>query len=133
MRVTRFAFPPPFRCLAACVVFVGVLPGQAFRRALVVGSLRPEDPLPSVRDLAAQLVVNPRTVSQAYGELERQGIVYVRRGQGTFVSPDAQPDRKERRALAREVARRALREAWRNGVGMEELVKSIREVAQAAG
>lgn len=103
------------------------------RRALVVGSLRPEDPLPSVRDLAAQLVVNPRTVSQAYGELERQGVVYVRRGQGTFVSADAQPDRKERRALAREVARRALREAWRNGVGMEELVKSIREVAQEEG
>ena len=77
--------------------------------------------------------MNPRTVSQAYGELERQGIVYVRRGQGTFVSPDAQPDRKERRALAREVARRALREAWRNGVGMEELVKSIREVAQEEG
>ncbi|WP_375766413.1 GntR family transcriptional regulator [Archangium gephyra] len=103
------------------------------RRALVVGTLRPEDPLPSVRDLAAQLVVNPRTVSQAYGELERQGVVYVRRGQGTFVSADAQPDRKERRALAREVARRALREAWRNGVGMEELVKSIREVAREEG
>jgi GntR family transcriptional regulator len=103
------------------------------RRALVVGSLRPEDPLPSVRELAAQLVVNPRTVSQAYGELERQGIVYVRRGQGTFVSANAQPDREERRALSREVARRALREAWRNGVGMEELVKSIREVAQEEG
>jgi GntR family transcriptional regulator len=103
------------------------------RRALVVGSLRAEDPLPSVRELAAQLVVNPRTVSQAYGELERQGVVYVRRGQGTFVSPDAQPDRKERRALAREVAKRALREAWRNGVGLEELVKSMREVAAEEG
>ncbi len=103
------------------------------RRALVMGTLRPEDPLPSVRELAAQLVVNPRTVSQAYGELERQGVVYVRRGQGTFVSPDAQPDRKERRALSREVALRALREAWRNGVSMEELVKSIREVAQEEG
>ena len=57
----------------------------------------------------------------------------MRRGQGTFVSADAQPDRKERRALSREVARRALREAWRNGVGMEELVKSIREVAQEEG
>ncbi len=103
------------------------------RRALVVGTLRAEDPLPSVRELAAQLVVNPRTVSQAYGELEREGVVYVRRGQGTFVSPDAQPNRKERRALAREVALRALREARRSGLGVEELVKTLRELAAEEG
>src|SRR4051812_15848404 len=50
------------------------------RRALVAGTLRPEDPMPSVRELSAQLVVNPRTVSQAYQELEREGVLYVRRG-----------------------------------------------------
>jgi GntR family transcriptional regulator len=96
------------------------------RRALVLGTLRAEDPLPSVRELASELAVNPRTVSQAYGELEREGIVYVRRGQGTFVSPGVQPDR---RALARGVARRALVEARRNGLGVEELLDSIREMA----
>src|SRR5919112_4929844 len=78
------------------------------RRALVRGALRPEDPLPSVRELAAELVVNPRTVLQAYQELEREGVVYVRRGQGTFVAPGAQTDHQERRALAAGVARRAL-------------------------
>ncbi|HEU4885795.1 MAG TPA: GntR family transcriptional regulator [Longimicrobium sp.] len=96
------------------------------RRALVVGSLRAEDPLPSVRELASELAINPRTVSQAYGELEREGVVYVRRGQGTFVAPDTRPDR---RALARTVARRALLEARRNGLGVEELLTIIREVA----
>jgi GntR family transcriptional regulator len=100
------------------------------RRALVVGTLRPEDPLPSVRELASQLVVNPRTVLQAYQELEREGVIYVKRGQGTFVSPNAQPDARERHALSREVARQALREARRNGLGVEELVQSIREVAE---
>jgi GntR family transcriptional regulator len=99
------------------------------RRAIVLGTLRPEDPLPSVRELASQLVVNPRTVSQAYQELERDGVIYVKRGQGTFVSPTVQPDARERRALAREVATRALRDARRNGLGVEELVKSIRDVA----
>ena len=99
------------------------------RRALVRGTLQPEDPLPSVRELAADLVVNPRTVSQAYQELEREGVVYVRRGQGTFVSPDAQPDRQERRALAIGVARRALLDARRNGLGPDELLQIIREVA----
>jgi GntR family transcriptional regulator len=98
------------------------------RRALVRGALRPEDPLPSVRELAAELVVNPRTVLQAYRELEREGVVYVRRGQGTFVAPDVAPDRAERRALARGVAKRALLEARRNGLGVEELVSIIQEV-----
>jgi GntR family transcriptional regulator len=99
------------------------------RRALVVGTLRPEDPLPSVRELAAELVVNPRTVSQAYHELEREGVVYVRRGQGTFVSPGAQANSEERQALVRAVAKRALLEARRSGVDVEELVTMMREVA----
>ena len=58
------------------------------RRALIVGSLRAKDPVPSVRE-TSQLVVNPRTVLQAYRELEREGVLYVRREQGTFVAPDA--------------------------------------------
>jgi GntR family transcriptional regulator len=99
------------------------------RRSLVVGTLRAEDPLPSVRELASELVVNPRTVSQAYRELEREGVVYVRRGQGTFVSPGTSRARDERRALALAVAKRALLEARRNGLGVEELVMTIRDVA----
>jgi GntR family transcriptional regulator len=95
------------------------------RRALVVGTLRAEDPVPSVRELASQLVVNPRTVSQAYRELEREGVLYVRRGQGTFVAADALADR---RGLAREVAKRALLEARRNGLSVEELVMTMREL-----
>src|SRR5688572_24768262 len=99
------------------------------RRALVRGALQPEDPLPSVRELAADLVVNPRTVSQAYQELEREGVVYVRRGQGTFVSAGVHPDQAERDALARGVARRALLDAQRNGLRVDELLTTIRAVA----
>jgi GntR family transcriptional regulator len=99
------------------------------RRAIVVGTLRAEDPLPSVRELAAELVVNPRTVSQAYQELEREGVVYVQRGQGTFVSPAVRRGGAERRSLAREVAKRALLEARRNGIGAEELVTMIQKLA----
>jgi GntR family transcriptional regulator len=100
------------------------------RREIVVGTLRAEDPLPSVRELAAELVVNPRTVSQAYQELEREGIVYVRRGQGTFVSPAVRRGGGERRrGLARDVARRALLEARRNGLDAEELVTAIQKLA----
>src|SRR3954452_7154114 len=101
------------------------------RRALVVGTLRAEDPMPSVRELAAELVANPRTVSQAYQELEREGVLYVRRGHGTFVAPNVQRDGdgKARRGLARTTAKRALAEARRNGVAVEELVMFIRTLA----
>lgn len=99
------------------------------RRALVTGALQPEDPVPSVRELAAELVINPRTVLQAYRELEREGVLYVRRGQGTFVSPTAEMAGEDRQALAEEVARRALRDARRSGLGVEELVATIRAVA----
>jgi GntR family transcriptional regulator len=100
------------------------------RRALVTGALRPEDPLPSVRDLASELAINPRTVRQAYGELEREGVVYVKRGLGTFVAAhSATDDKTEQRALGRGVAKRALLEARRNGLDADDLIAMIREVA----
>ena len=53
---------------------------QIVRNILVNG-----DKLPSVRDLATTLVINPNTVSRAYQELERNGIIETIRGKGTFV------------------------------------------------
>jgi GntR family transcriptional regulator len=99
------------------------------RRGIVLGTLRPDDALPSVRQLAVDLRVNPNTVAQAYRELERDGVVHMRRGQGTFVSP-VRSDGEERRVLLRGVAERALLDAHRHGGGVEELVEAIREVAE---
>jgi len=98
------------------------------RRAVVLRTLLPEDPLPSVRQLASDLRVNPNTVARAYRELERAGVAYVRRGQGTFVAP-VQPDDEARRALVQAVAQRALLDAHRNGVDAEELIEAIRAAA----
>src|ERR1051325_6553327 len=104
------------------------------RRAIVVGTLHAEDPLPSVRELAAELVLNPRTVSQAYQELEREGVIYVKRGQGTFVSANVRRGGAgRRRKLAVAVAKRALLEARRNGLGVEELVTEIQKLAAKEG
>jgi GntR family transcriptional regulator len=98
------------------------------RRALVRGTLRPEEAVPSVRELSLSLRVNPRTVLQAYTELEREGVLYVRRGQGTFVAPGVVPDSRERPQLARDVARRAMADAWKNGLKLEDLMAALREV-----
>ena len=99
------------------------------RRGVALELIRPDEPLPSVRQLAQELRINPNTVQQAYRELERDGTVYVLRGRGTFVA-DVSTSLEERRAVARRVARRALREAHRDGVTVEQLLEALDEVTR---
>jgi GntR family transcriptional regulator len=100
------------------------------RRALVLGRLTVDEPLPSVRQLAGELRINPNTVSQAYRELEREGVVEVRRGQGTYVVK-ASVNGTQRKTLAREVAARALRDAHRNGLNADDLIQAIRTASSS--
>ena len=58
---------------------------QQARHALRLGLLQPGDKLPTAREVVAKLAINPNTVHKAYRELERDGLVGVRSGQGTFV------------------------------------------------
>src|SRR5205823_2190185 len=62
------------------------------RVAIAAGELRPGEALPSVRQLAGRLRINPATVVQAYRELEMEGLVNTRQGAGTFVQ-DVAPER----------------------------------------
>jgi GntR family transcriptional regulator len=100
------------------------------RRLVVLGQLRPEDPLPSVRQLAAELRINHNTIVQAYRELEREGLVYVRRGQGTFVAAQTALG-SQRETLLGEVADRALTDAQRHGIAPDELIEAIRRAVAA--
>jgi GntR family transcriptional regulator len=103
------------------------------RRQIALQILRPEDPLPPVREVAADLKVNPNTVQHAYGELVREGIVYVKRGQGTFVSAAraGKTDLSKHRqaTLARQIAQRALREAYRHGLVASDLMSALKELS----
>src|SRR6184192_2038461 len=56
------------------------------REAVARGRLKPDERLPSVRDLSRQLVINPNTVARVYTELEREGILNTRPGLGVFVA-----------------------------------------------
>ena len=58
------------------------------RTLAVQGYLKPDEHLPSVRVLAAELAINPNTIQKAYTELERQGVIYALPGRGNFISPD---------------------------------------------
>ena len=98
------------------------------RLAVAAGELRPGDALPSVRQLAARLRVNPATVVQAYRDLETEGFVEMRQGAGTFVR-DVQPDTRagERARQAAALVRHMVTEAGRLGVSVEELQVAIQE------
>jgi GntR family transcriptional regulator len=65
-------------------------------RDIATGALLPGDKLFSVRDFAKQAKTNPNTVQRAYTELERIGVVETQRGQGTFVSDNAEIAREVR-------------------------------------
>lgn len=83
-------------------------------RRLVAGSqLTPGDTLPSVREVALQLTVNPMTVSKAYGLLELEGVLERRRGVGMVVAERAASggEASDRAALLRPTLERAAREA----------------------
>lgn len=95
------------------------------RRGIVLGTIKPDEPLPSVRQLALDLRINPNTVQQAYRELEREGVVYVRRGQGTFVAANS-GGADERADLIESVAERAIRDAFRNGLTLQDLIDALR-------
>jgi DNA-binding transcriptional regulator YhcF (GntR family) len=64
---------------------------QQVRQAVRLGILRPGDQLPTVREVVAQLTINPNTVLHAYRQLDLEGIVEGRRGVGTFVATDRPP------------------------------------------
>ena len=98
------------------------------RLAVAAGELSPGDALPSVRQLASRLRVNPATVVQAYRDLEAEGFVEMRQGAGTFVR-DVQPDKRagERARQAVALVRRMLADAGRIGVSVEELQVAIQE------
>ncbi|MEW7849098.1 GntR family transcriptional regulator [Massilia aurea] len=86
------------------------------RRLVAGGQLAPGAALPSVREVAQQLTVNPMTVSKAYGLLELEGVLDRRRGVGMVVADrvagaDAMVDAADRAALLRPTLERAAREA----------------------
>jgi GntR family transcriptional regulator len=99
---------------------------EGVRRLVASGALAPESPLPSVRDLAKDLQVNPATVAKAYQRLADSGLLAVRRGEGTYVceKPPAM-SHTERGRVLKEGASRYASLAVTVGAGREEAVEEL--------
>jgi GntR family transcriptional regulator len=100
------------------------------QRCVSVGILKPEDSLPAVRTLAAELKVNANTVQHAYRTLEQEGDVYVKRGLGTFITARAKDHGRGRTStIARQIAERMLREGFRHGLLASDLIAALQDIA----
>lgn len=109
---------------------------QQVRQALRLGLLQQGDQLPTVKDVVANLAINPNTVLKAYRELEHEGLVAARPGIGTFVTRSLDAEAVSRLQPLRRELERWLAKARRAGLddeSIEALVASTfhagREVA----
>ena len=97
-------------------------------RAVAAGALAPGDQLPSVRELASQLLVNPNTVARVYRDLEREGLLETRRGTGTFIAADAEALAEgERKRLLSQKLGEVARDVHAFGLSLEAALQLFRD------
>lgn len=75
---------------------------EGLRRLVVTGALSAGEKLPSVRELASQIAINPNTIQRAYRELENEGYIYTLVGKGTFVAENDNIDNTREMELLKE-------------------------------
>ncbi|WP_416149138.1 GntR family transcriptional regulator [Salipaludibacillus sp. HK11] len=93
------------------------------------GLLKPNEKLPSVRELSSHMVINPNTVSKAYQELERQGLIVTLRGKGTFISEELAHtyDRKQAEEL-KQSFKQVIIDSYYAGLSKNELLQWFTDV-----
>ncbi|HEX3011960.1 MAG TPA: GntR family transcriptional regulator [Syntrophomonadaceae bacterium] len=95
---------------------------QRVKEAVARGFLRPGDRMPTVRELASLLMINPNTIAKAYQRLEQEGIIETMRSRGTFVAVGSvQINKEQGRKKLTELIHDMLVEAYYLGISNEEL------------
>jgi GntR family transcriptional regulator len=105
---------------------------QQVKHALRLGLLQPGEQLPTVKDIVAQLAINPNTVLKAYRELEHEGLVEGRQGVGTFVLRRPPGPAPATQVALRRSLERWLREALAAGLDAESIEGLFRGTFQKA-
>jgi len=89
------------------------------------GDLKGGDKLPSVREMAEELKVNPNTVQKAYQELEREGIIFTLRGMGSFITQDSEKILDLKRTMAREIIDKFLKDMRELNFSKDEILSLL--------
>ena len=98
------------------------------KAAIATESLSPGDRLPTVRQLAVDLSINPNTVSRAYTELELTGLVETQMGSGTFVgSRPVERNNVERRRVLNQLCQEFLSRASTHGFTLDDVLQNLEQ------
>ncbi len=101
------------------------------RGGIALGALRPGDQLPTVRQLAVDLAINPNTVVRAYRELELGGLLDSNQGTGTFIrEQQVEGGKQERARQLAQIVRDCVARAGAAGFTVQELMEELRGVTQ---
>jgi DNA-binding transcriptional regulator YhcF (GntR family) len=99
--------------------------------AVALGTLRAGDQLPTVRQVAVDLAINPNTVMRAYREMEIRGILDTQQGAGTFVAePAAEAPKEERARQMTLLVSEFVTRGGSQGFTLEELMRALRDLQQ---
>ncbi|GAF19151.1 transcriptional regulator, GntR family [Bacillus sp. JCM 19046] len=94
------------------------------------GELTPGEKLPSVRETAQTLQVNPNTVSRAYQEMDRDELTFSKRGQGTFVTEDLRKITALKETLAKAQVEALISYMKKLGYSSEEMIDSLKQTVK---
>lgn len=98
---------------------------------IATGTLRPGDQLPTVRQLAVDLAINPNTVVRAYRELEIREVLSTQQGTGTFLTDKKPPvDSLDRERRVARLCGELLSKAGAEGIELKEIVSYLNEVSK---
>jgi GntR family transcriptional regulator len=101
--------------------------------AIATGSLRTGDQLPTVRQVAVDLAINPNTVMRAYREMEIRGVLDTQQGAGTFIAePKPAPPKEERDRQLAQLADELVARAGSLGFTLAELLERLQQMHQDA-
>ena len=101
---------------------------EKFRMLILSGAVEPSSKMPSVRQLAVELSINPNTIQRAYNELEGERYIYSVPGKGSFAAANAAADSARRAELLTQV-RELLSELRYLGVSQQELLNLVKEAS----
>ena len=99
---------------------------QQLRWQVAMGFLTGDEPLPSVRQLSAELGINPNTIQKAYRLMEQEGLIYSQPGRGNFVTPAVNEQRQKQQEAQLTLLEKELKRAQEMGIEAEKLSELIR-------
>jgi len=102
------------------------------KKQIIVGKLKPGDKIPSVRELASELQINPNTVQRTLSELEREGIAETRRGLGRYVTSEESIIMEIKKEMAGELIEHFIQGMRELGFASNEIISIVSDAMEGS-